>query len=64
MKKVDQAKSPKFYTIEEIAECMGSSTRTVRRWIERKLLIAHRIDGLVRISDAEFLAFLAVHRDA
>jgi excisionase family DNA binding protein len=61
--KVDQPKSPKFYTIEEIAECMGSSTRTVRRWVERKLLIAHRIDGLVRISEADFLAFLAAHRD-
>ena len=53
----------KFYAIEEIAECFGSSTRTVRRWIERKLLIAHRIDGLVRISEADFLAFLAAHRD-
>jgi excisionase family DNA binding protein len=61
--KADQPKSPKFYTIEDIAECMGSSTRTVRRWIKRKLLTAHRIDGLVRISDVDFLAFLAAHRD-
>ena len=53
---------PKFYTIDEIADCIGSSTRTVRRWIERKRLIAHRIDGLVRISEADFLAFLAIHR--
>jgi excisionase family DNA binding protein len=55
---------PKFYTIEQIADCMDSSTRTVRRWIEKKLLIAHRIDGLVRISEADFLAFLAIHRKA
>jgi len=60
--KVDQPKSLKFYTIEQIAECVDSSTRTVRRWIEKKLLVAHRINGLVRISEADFQAFLAAHR--
>ena len=60
--KVDQPKSPKFYTIEQIAECVDSSTRTVRRWIVKKLLVAHRISGLVRISEADFQAFLAAHR--
>ena len=63
MKKADQLKSPNFYTIEEIAECVGVSTRTVRRWIERKGLTAHRFDGLVRVSDMDFLTFLAAHRD-
>jgi excisionase family DNA binding protein len=53
----------KFYTIEQIAECMNASTRSVRRWIEQKLLIAHRINGLVRISEADFAAFLAARRD-
>lgn len=61
--KADQPKSLKFYTIEQIAECVDSSTRTVRRWIEKKLLVAHRINGLVRISEPDFLAFLATHRD-
>ena len=60
--KADQLKSLKFYTIEQIAECVDSSTRTVRRWIEKKLLVAHRINGLVRISEADFQAFLAAHR--
>jgi excisionase family DNA binding protein len=55
--------SIKFYTIEQIAECVDSSTRTVRRLIEKKLLVAHRINGLVRISEADFQAFLAAHRD-
>ena len=33
--KNDRPKSPlKFYTIEQIAECVGASTRTVRRWAE------------------------------
>jgi excisionase family DNA binding protein len=61
--KAYQPKAPKFYTIEQIAECVDSSTRTVRRWIEKNLLVAHRINGLVRISEADFLAFLAAHRD-
>jgi excisionase family DNA binding protein len=61
--KADQPKSLKFYTIEQIAECVDSSTRTVRRWIQKKLLVVHRINGLVRISEADFQAFLAAHRD-
>jgi excisionase family DNA binding protein len=53
----------KFYTIEQVAECLNASTRSVRRWIEQKLLIAHRINGLVRISEADFAAFLTARRD-
>jgi excisionase family DNA binding protein len=55
--------SPKFFTIAEIAECVGASERTVRRWIENGLLAAHRFNGLVRISEADFQTFLAAHRD-
>jgi len=63
--KTDKPKVPtKFYSIEQIAECVDASTRTVRRWIEKGLLVAHRINGLVRISEADFQAFLATHRDS
>jgi excisionase family DNA binding protein len=62
--KSERSKSPaKLFTIEEIAECVGVCDRTVRRWIERELLVAHRFNGLVRISEADFQAFLAAHRD-
>ena len=61
--KTEQLTSTKFYTIEQIAECVDASTRTVRRWIEKGLLVAHRVSGLVRISEADFQAFLATHRD-
>jgi excisionase family DNA binding protein len=62
--KTDKPKSPpKFYTIEQVAECVEASTRTVRRWIKDKLLIAHRINGVVRISEADFLAFLMAYRE-
>jgi excisionase family DNA binding protein len=62
--KTDRSNCPgKFYTIAQIAERVEASTRTVRRWIDKGLLIAHRINGLVRISEADFLTFLAGHRD-
>jgi excisionase family DNA binding protein len=61
--KASAASVEKFYTIEQIADCMEVSTRTVRRWIEQGLLVPHRINGLVRVSEADFQAFLAMHRD-
>jgi excisionase family DNA binding protein len=62
--KSDRSKSPtKLYTIEQIAECAGASDRTVRRWIKDRLLVAHRFNGLVRISEIDFQAFLTAHRD-
>jgi excisionase family DNA binding protein len=54
----------KFCTIKEIAEYVGASTRTVRRWIDKGLLVAHRINGVVRISEADFEAFVAAHRES
>jgi excisionase family DNA binding protein len=63
--KSDRPKSPmKFYTIDQIANLVEVSTRTVRRWIQDGLLVAHRINGLARISEADFQAFLATHRDS
>ena len=53
----------KFHTIRQIADALVVSTRTVRRLIDQKLLIAHRLNGLVRISAADFAAFLAARRD-
>jgi excisionase family DNA binding protein len=48
---------PKFYTIEQIAEAVGVSTRTVRRWIDSRALPAHRKGGIVRISEADLAEF-------
>jgi len=62
--KADKSSSSmKFYTIDQVADFVEVSPRTVRRWIEKGLLVAHRINGLVRISDADFQAFLTAHRD-
>ena len=64
--KPDRARSQpiKFYTSDEIAEALGVSLRTVRRWIKSGALPVHRIGGLVRISEADFAAFLALRREA
>lgn len=55
---------PKFFTIEQIAESLSVSTRTVRRWIESRILRVHRPGRLVRISEADFAAFLAIRSNA
>ena len=55
---------PSFYTIGQVAEALGVSTRTVRRWIANGALAVHRFDGaVVRIADRDLLRFLAVHRE-
>ncbi len=54
---------PKFLKIQQVADIAEVSTRTVRRWIANKRLIAHRVSGVLRISDADFRAFLGTHRE-
>jgi excisionase family DNA binding protein len=54
--------TPRFLTITDISALMSVSTKTVRRWIERGELHAHRIGNLLRISQDDFSAFVAVRR--
>jgi excisionase family DNA binding protein len=53
-----------FFTITETAEMLRVCTRTVRRWIDRGKLVAHRFGNAVRIAEPDLRAFLAVHRDS
>ena len=46
-------------TIEETAEILNTSSRTVRRLIDSGALPVHRIGRLVRISDSAIATFLA-----
>ena len=60
-----QANAPadeKFYTVEQVAEDLKVSPRTVRRWIQSKALVAHRFGASVRIAESERKAFIARHR--
>jgi excisionase family DNA binding protein len=49
-------------TIDETAEILNVSTRTVRRLIDSGALPVHRLGRLIRISDADIAAFLAANR--
>ena len=51
-----------FYTIGDVAESLGVSTRTVRRWIASGALPVHRLGRLTRISGSDLAAFLAATR--
>ena len=43
----------KLFTIEEVAETLNVSSRTVRRLIESGALPVHRLGRLVRIADGD-----------
>jgi excisionase family DNA binding protein len=53
---------PKYYAVRTVAESLDVSTRTVRRWIANGDLVAHRINGVIRIGANDLQAFLALHR--
>jgi excisionase family DNA binding protein len=55
-------KIPKFFTVKQVAEALGVSSRTVRRWIKNEELAVHRFGGAVRVAEADLKAFLAAHR--
>jgi excisionase family DNA binding protein len=52
-----------FSTIAEIAERLHVNARTVRRWIKANELVVHRVGSVVRISESDLRAFLALHRE-
>ena len=52
----------KLRTIDETAELLSVSKRTVQRLIELGALRAHRLGRSVRISDADIAALLAANR--
>jgi excisionase family DNA binding protein len=55
--------SMKFYTVDQVADALGVSARSVHRWIKQKKLVAHHFGASVRIADADFVAFVAQQRD-
>jgi len=53
-----------FLTITETAERLKVSPKTVRRWIARGDLKIHRFGRQIRVSEGDFKAFTARHREA
>jgi excisionase family DNA binding protein len=55
------AAQPRFYSIDEVANLLGVSPRTVRRWIKDRKLRAHRFGRTVRIAHDDLQDFLSRH---
>ena len=56
------AQDMRFFTIAQVAEMVGVSTRTVRRWIKNGQVVAHHIGATVRIAESDLRAFFSQHR--
>jgi excisionase family DNA binding protein len=52
----------RFRSVDDIAEQLDVSTKTVRRWIESGQLHVHRFGRRVRIADDDLAAFIALRR--
>ena len=55
---------PRFYAIKTVADTLDISQRTVRRWIANGDLTVHRVNGVIRIAEADLRSFLARHRES
>jgi excisionase family DNA binding protein len=53
---------PKFFTIVQVAELLDVCTRTVRRWIKSGKLIAHDLEGIIRVAESDLRGFIASRR--
>ena len=60
---MSQANSPDdFYRIGEVAEKLAVSPRTVRRWIDDRVLARRKLGRSVRVSARDLQAFLEMRR--
>lgn len=59
-----KADLPTLLTIDQTAEHLQVSSKTVRRWIKNGELVAYRIGRQLRISDADLSAFICPRRHA
>ena len=59
-----KATLPSLLTLDQTAEVLQVTTRTLHRWIDTGDLVVHRIGRQLRISDPDLQAFIRVRRDA
>jgi excisionase family DNA binding protein len=52
----------RLLTITDVAERLQVSTKTLRRWIERGDLAAHRLGHQWRIAERDLVVFLKLRR--
>ena len=58
-----EASPKKHRRISVVAEVLDCSEKHVRRLIDRRELVAHRIGRLIRIAPKDFETFLKMSRD-
>jgi excisionase family DNA binding protein len=54
-----QSPIPRFYTVEEVAERLGVTGKSIRRWIDQGVLPFHKFQGRLRISEEDLLAYVS-----
>ena len=54
----------RFYTVAQVADLLAVSTRSVRRWIARGELLAHKFGHQIRIAELDLRAFVEWRRSA
>ena len=53
---------PRFLTLQQVADILAVSDKTVRRLIDRGDLPRHKVGRQVRISERDFRDFVALKR--
>lgn len=53
----------RHFSITTVAEQLGISTRTVRRWLAAGDLAKHRLGRQIRISESDLSIFLVLRRE-
>ena len=53
----------RLYTLEQVADRLQVSVRTLRRWIDAGDLVAHRIGRGLRITEADLQTFIRIRRN-
>ena len=56
------SRSPCLLAVDDVAERLQLSVKTVRRSIDRGELVVHRLGRRLRVSEADLAAFLAMRR--
>jgi excisionase family DNA binding protein len=51
-----------MFTVQQLADRMAISTKTVRRWIESGELRSHKFDRRVVIAEDDAVAFVGARR--
>ena len=54
---------PVLLTLDQTADVLQVTTRTLRRWINAGELVAHRIGRQLRISEPDLQAFIRIRRE-